>query len=307
MRCAMFLLIAAVLAAQDPVTFRSDVALVHVDLEVTDGTRVLSGFHKEDFVVRDNGRSEQVLYFSQEEEPLDVVLLFDISGSMKPKIEKLADSAHAALAELRPGDRVAIMTFHGSSRLIAPLSSDLEAVQRSIFADVIGGRFGGGTRLLAGVDDAAKYFLAQPQEHRRRAVLILTDNYGQRSRRSSTVVHRLWEADALLSGLIIRTGVDTARAVTQAVSNPLMYELMREGMDVVADKTGGETLKSDDPGSAFREMMHRIRVRYSLYYAMPKVKPGEERQVKVDLSRETLDRFPTARVRSRKGYIAPPA
>jgi len=61
-------------------------------------------------------------------------------------------------------------------------------VERTINDEVVGGKFRGGTRLLAGVDDAAKYFLGQPRNERRRAVLILTDDYGQRSRRSSTVI-----------------------------------------------------------------------------------------------------------------------
>jgi len=305
MRWAFLICLAGPLLAQEPPTFRSDISLVHADVEVIDGSRVVSGLHKEDFAIQDNGRPETILYFSEEEEPLDVILLFDISGSMRPKIEKVASSARTALAELRPGDRVAIMTFHRSSRVIAPLTSDLDAVQRAIFDEVIGGKFGGGTRILAAVDDAAKYFLEQPRERRRRAVLILTDDIGQRSRRASTVVHRLWEADAMLSGLIIRSGADTAIQITSAVTNPLSYELMHESMDSVAERTGGDTLKSDDPGGAFREMMHRIRLRYSLYYAMPPGKPGEQRQLKVELTRDALTRYPGARVRGRNGYQVP--
>jgi len=52
-------------------------------------------------------------------------------------------------------------------------------------------------------------------------------------------------------------------------------------------------------------MMHRIRLRYSLYYSMPAAKPGEERQVKIELTPDALQRFPKARVRARKGYQVP--
>jgi hypothetical protein len=223
---------------------------------------------------------------------------------MRPKIEKVASSSRKALAELRAGDRVAVMTFHGSSTLVAPFTDDLSAVARTINNDVVGGRFGGGTRLLAGVDDAAEYFLREPRTERRRAVLILTDNYGQRSRRSSTVVHHLWEADALLSGLIIRSPGETAVRTAMLVSSPLSI-LIQEGMAGVAEKTGGDTIKADDPGDALRDTMRRIRLRYSLYYAMPEGNPGEQRQVKVDLSPDALSRYPTGRVRARKGYLIP--
>jgi VWFA-related protein len=289
--------------SQEAPVFRSDVSLVHVDAEVTDGTRTLSGFHQEDFVIKDNGQTQTILHFSQDEEPLDLILLFDISGSMRPKIAKVAASARTALAELRPGDRIAIMTFHGGSRLMAPFTDDLDAVERTINQDVLAGKFRGGTRLLAGVDDAAKYFLEQPRTQRRRAVLILTDNFGQRSRRGSTVVHRLWEADALLSGLIIRGAGDAAFATIRTIDP--MLAMMSEGMEGVAEKTGGDTLKADNPGEAFREVMRRIRLRYSLYYAMPPGKPGEQRQVRVELSSQARSRFPNGRVRARKGYVLP--
>ena len=306
MRCAPFILLAALgLSAQDAPTFRSNLSLVHVDLEVTVGDRLLTGFHQQDFIALDNGQPQKILYFSQDEDPLDVILLFDISGSMRSNVARVAASAQVAFSELRPADRVALMTFQSRSRVVAPFSEDLTSVQRTIQEDVVGGKFGGGTRLLAGVDDAAQYFLQQPKTRRRRAILILTDNFGQRSRRSSTVVHRLWEADASLNGLIIRGSLDTALNTASTVMNPALGLLLREGMEGVAEKTGGDSIKADDPGQAFREMMHRIRLRYSLYYAMPAAKSGEERQVKIELTPDALERFPKAHVRARKGYQVP--
>lgn len=304
-RWAALFLLTCTLGAQQPATFHSDVALVHVDLEVTDGTRVLTGLQKDDFIVRDNGRPQPVAYFSAGEEPLDVILLFDISNSMRPSIAQVAASAHQALADLREGDRAAIMTFEIHSHRIAPLTSDLGSIERDIEDDVVGQKFHGGTHLLAGVDDAAKYFLEQPQNQRRRAVLIFTDNFGQRSRRSSTVVHHLWEADATLSGLIIRSAAGTALNTAAMISNPAVGLLLQEGMQGVAERTGGDTMKASQPGDDFRDMMHRLRLRYSLYYPMPATKPGEQREVKVELTKEALSRYPAARVRCRKGYIGP--
>jgi len=48
---------------------------------VTDGSRLLNGFHKEDFQISDNGSPQTILYFSAEETPLDLILLFDISAA----------------------------------------------------------------------------------------------------------------------------------------------------------------------------------------------------------------------------------
>ena len=51
--------------------------------------------------------------------------------------------------------------------------------------------------------------------------------------------------------------------------------------------------------------MRRIRTRYSLYYAMPDVKPGSRRTIHVELSDDAAKRFPKAKVRARTGYIVP--
>ena len=300
----VYLLGAALCLGQEPPSFRAGVSLVHVDVEVADETGPLAGFHKEDFMVTDNRVPQHVLFFSQDVVPLDLILLFDISGSMRFNVEKIAASSRRALTELHTGDRVAVMTFNSRSQIVAPFTDDLLAVARTINDDVLGGRFGGGTRLLAGVDEAAEYFLREPRTERRRAVLILTDNYGQRSRRASTVVHRLWEADAILSGLIVRSAGETAMVTASVVMNPLVLAL-KEGMEGVAEKTGGDTIKADDPSDAFRDAMRRIRLRYSLYYGMPQGKPGEQRQIKVELSEDASKRYPAAHVRARRGYLIP--
>jgi VWFA-related protein len=114
------------LAIWQETVFKTGVSLVHVDAEVTDGNRLLSGFHKEDFQVLDNGSPQAILYFSRNETPLDLILLFDVSGSMRPKLEKLSSSARAALAQLRHGDRVAVMIFTTRSTIVGPFTDDMQ-------------------------------------------------------------------------------------------------------------------------------------------------------------------------------------
>src|SRR5947208_2660131 len=106
MRLAALLMIASGVFAQDTAVFKTAVSLVHVDAEVmaADG-RVLAGLTKDDFRVLDEGREERVLHFSTGEEPLDLILLFDVSGSMKPKVQEVAAAAQEGMQELRQGDR----------------------------------------------------------------------------------------------------------------------------------------------------------------------------------------------------------
>jgi VWFA-related protein len=129
----------------------------HVDAEVLgpDG-RILTGFHKEDFRVFYERKEQPILQFAAEEQPLDLILLFDIGGSMRGVVQEVADAARQGLHQLRPGDRVCVMVFNSRSREVAPFTEDLDAVDRTIRDDVLGLDFGGGTLIQAAVSDAAK-------------------------------------------------------------------------------------------------------------------------------------------------------
>src|SRR3954466_10652032 len=137
MRLGVLAMLTASALAQDAPIFKTAVSLVHVDAEVTaqDG-RVLDGFTKDDFRIFDEGKPQPIVNFSAGEEALDLILLFDVSGSMRPKIAEVAAAAREGVQELRKGDRVSIVVFNTHTRVIAPFTEDLEAVQRSIQEDV---------------------------------------------------------------------------------------------------------------------------------------------------------------------------
>jgi VWFA-related protein len=305
MRTAFSLLFASLAFGQGSPTFQAGVSLVHIDAEVAaqDG-RILDGFTKDDFRIFDNGKEQRILNLSAGDEALDLILLFDVSGSMRPKVAQVAAAAREGVGELRPGDRVAVMVFNTRTRVVAPFTEDLEAVQGSIQRDVMSLRFGGGTFIQSAVSDAARRLMREPRTSRRRAVLIITDDYGQRTRRESSVVRDLWEADALLTGLIVRSAAVQTIQTINTIMHPYMLSI-QVGVKGIAEKTGGDFIRSGDPGGAFQESMRRIRSRYSLYYAMPEGRPGARRSLRVELSGAAARRHPKARVRARTGYIVP--
>ena len=112
------------------------------------------------------------------------------------------------------------------------------------------------------------------------------------------MVNHLWADDILLCGLIIPTPMS---------QRGICWREGAENMLGAAAKTGGEAVDADDPGHTFREMLRRIRRRYSIYYAMPAGKPGSSRSVEVDLSPQGRSRYPDAQVLARKGYVMPKA
>jgi len=282
-------------AAQDPV-FHTAVSLVKVDAEIAGKAGAIDGLHKEDFVILDNGQPQTLRYCSQDEVPLDIVLLFDISSSMGPSIRKVAESARVAMSELRSGDRVAIMSFNTGVWLEAPFNDDLTAVANRLLEGIRNTHFGGGTYILDGVDEAAKYFQTQPGSERRRAVLAFTDDDGHGFKSQKSVTRDLWEVDAILSGLIIGSP-----SIIQIAGPHLTGG--DDYIEDVAAQTGGDVVRADPPGPAFRQMLLRMRKRYSLYYPMPPGKPGQVRRVTVELSPKLKAGHPDATVLARKGYV----
>src|ERR1035441_5204701 len=163
-----------------------------------------------------------------------------------------------------------------------------------------------GSNSAAALSDAALRFRREPRTERRHAVLIIPDNMGMRTRREGSVVDEFWESDAILSGLIVRNPAFQALRTVGVILAPQNLAL-QAGMKGIAEKTGGDSLTANEPGTAFQEAMRRIRTRYSLYYALPEAKPGTTRAIRVDLAPDAAKRFPKARLRARTGYVVPNA
>src|SRR3954447_4240852 len=120
-------------AADENIVFKSDVALVRVDAQVIDkSNRAITGLQVNDFVLFEEGKQQPIRNFAKEDMPIDVLLLLDVSGSMRPHVERLANAAHDALHVLGPYDRVAIMVFDRATRVRLPFKNNRDTVQREL-------------------------------------------------------------------------------------------------------------------------------------------------------------------------------
>ena len=160
-----------------PVVFRSDVALVRVDTQVVDrDNRPITGLRVEDFVLRENGKVVDIKNFARENMPMDVLFLFDVSRSMRPHIQRVADAAHEALRALGEDDRVAVMVFDRSSRIRMPFRTGRSQISRGIDSVIDQESFNGGTDITRGLLDAANYVGREARKEARRAIVIVTDD-----------------------------------------------------------------------------------------------------------------------------------
>jgi VWFA-related protein len=279
--------------------------MLRVDVEVTDKNQMLSGFQKEDFEVFDQKSKQQIASFSQGSEPLDLMLMVDVSLGLADHISEVLKGAHAALGELRQGDRVAVMAFSDKTELIAPFSGDMAAVERTL-ATSFPRQHAAFTHILVAVEEAVLTLMQLPDEPRRRGVLMVKRNAGIASGSRDSAMRDLWLADILLSGLVVPDSSTSKAIRTVTAFNPVSMAIYAQGMSDLAARTGGDVQRSGgDPGAAFVESIKRIRQRYSLLYVRPQAKPGQQRSIEVKLSADAQKRNPHAKVLARTGYWIP--
>ena len=341
----MAVCIAAQLAAADNgVVFRSDVSLVRVDAQVVDrDNRAITGLRAEDFVLREEGRPQPIRNFAREDMPVDVVLLLDVSASMRPHVERIASAAHQALRVLGDKDRVAIMVFDRATRLRLPFRNSRQDVEREFESLLRQETFNGGTDITRALIDAANYVGRQGRRDARRAIVILTDDQTERDRDEARVSRALENADAVLSALIApdamqyrsrspgmgggrrsggswpggSSGGPLGGIILGRRGGPYGGRYPGPGMSVprtqsagtaeIARQSGGDSMPVDD-ASALETTLARIRQRYALHFNLPEgVTPGQERRIEVELADAARRRYPDADVRFRRVYLAPGA
>jgi VWFA-related protein len=209
--CSQFALTALALglvqglsAYQDaPVVFKSDVSLVRVDVQVVSSTnQLVGGLHREDFELRESGQVRDIVNFGRENLPLDLVLLLDVSGSMRPHVEQIAQASHEALRVLGNEDRVAILVFDRSTRTSMPFKSNHDEIVRGFEQLLDRENFNGGTDITRGMYDAVKYMQRNARPGSRRAIVILTDDRTEFNRDDFGVGRALEDANTVMSALI---------------------------------------------------------------------------------------------------------
>ena len=254
-------LYAAPVAERQPV-FRATVDLVRLDLlAVHDGQPVV-GLTADDFEVFDNGVRQQIERVLFEEVPIDIVLAFDTSLSVRgEKLDHLLEASHAFLRGLRTNDRMGLMTFDSRVRLRTQVTGALELVARHLYQV----QAAGSTSLL----DAVYWSLLLPMRAEgRQVVLLFSDGLDNTSWLERMDVLRVVQrSEAVIYAVGLRRKVVWP---TSGVDNRLLENL--------AEESGGRLFfadSSDRLRPVFERVLAELRTRYLLtYYPRGVPRPG---------------------------------
>ncbi|MBA3638327.1 MAG: VWA domain-containing protein [Acidobacteria bacterium] len=105
------IVVAGTQAFQQP-TFKSGAKTVAVYATVTDKDgRLVPDLAQEDFEIRDSGKTQPIAVFSNEVQPISVVIMLDRSGSMRGNFGLVEAAGEAFVRAMLPADRARIGSF----------------------------------------------------------------------------------------------------------------------------------------------------------------------------------------------------
>jgi Ca-activated chloride channel family protein len=152
--------------------FKSGVELINVTATVSDASgRFVPGLRQEDFTVYEDDQPVDVTHFSAERVPVSLGIAVDTSGSMAgQKIQEAQAALDRFLFELLDKeDQIFLYRFSSRPVLLQDWTRDRQLLSRAL------GRLtpNGGTAMYDAVADAIP--LAQKGEHRKKALLVISD------------------------------------------------------------------------------------------------------------------------------------
>jgi Ca-activated chloride channel family protein len=84
---------------------------------------------KQNFVVYEDQQQQQVQYFSSEDEPISIGILFDSSASMSDKMVEAREAITRFLDTVNPDDEFFVISFSNRPKLISDFTRSAQDIQ----------------------------------------------------------------------------------------------------------------------------------------------------------------------------------
>ena len=288
---------------------RVDVSVVNVLCTVRDRKGgLVDTLDKAAFEIREDGKPQQIVYFSRENNiPLTVGLLFDSSVSQERLIPAEREASELFFNTfLQPHDAAFLIGFDASVELLQDVSSSKDDLRDGLgHIRVHGGSPAGlgpfpsisigGTHLFDAVFLAAEDVIAR--EAGRKALILITDGQDQGSKVSlDRALRAAHEADAIIYGILfVDQSFYGSRGMGAGYSGDSTLRKM-------AEQTGGRVFRADNDtelNRAFNEISQELRTLYSIGYS-PTNSAQDGSFRKIDVRTKTGG----MKVQARKGYYA---
>jgi Ca-activated chloride channel homolog len=179
-------------------TIKLDATLVNIPILVSDrSNRYISQLNAKDFVLYEDGVQQQVAFFGNEQVPFTVALLLDMSPSVQGNTEAIQDAAIDFVRQLRPDDRVMVISFDRRVDYLTDFTSDRRILERAIRSVSTGS----GTSVYDAVYETVARKLRNVEG--RKALILFSDGEDTTSSKASydDAINIVTESDVLVYGL----------------------------------------------------------------------------------------------------------
>lgn len=308
---------------QTPV-YRVDVRVVLVDAQVLNKkTRhAARELKKDDFQLYEDNVRQQVSSFSQDTLPLSVVLLFDLTDSVRPVLKLLAEGALEALQHLKPEDEVAVMAYAASAQVLQEATTDralaVAAIEKASRMESDEAAF-----FNEGIFQAAEQLTKGKNASSRRVIIWLTDNvpnipsedaiplryrkslHGAMPHSQSDAMQHLLRTNTVVCSLVKQSDL-SVNGESALRAKPAERMLHPPGeVYKYAAATGGQVIefKKKELKEKLALLIDDLRMRYSLGYHPSAQKPkGKYCVIRVRLAPEVKKAMGKVVVEARQGY-----
>ena len=277
-----------------PLITNTDLITLTVTVTDTYG-RYVSGLSQKAFSVFDEKHQQEITFFSDDDAPVSVGVIFDVSGSMSgDKIKRARDALAKFIQTSHNADEYFLIAFNSRAQLLLDKTRNGDAVlDKLTFVQ---------TKNQTALYDACYLGVERVQRgaHPKRALLLISDGQDNNSRYTFNEVRRLLkESDVVLYSIGILSGSDSTNA------------LGMEGQGILDELSGVSGGKAFFPRSAaemddiFEQIALELRHQYSIGYKPSNfTNDGKWHRIKVKVSPPRG--LPRLFVRSKEGYYAIP-
>jgi VWFA-related protein len=264
--------------------------LMRFNASVTDRNgRAIGGMRESDFTVWENGIERRVTNVAPANEPFNLVLLLDVSGSVEERMEFIRKAARDFLHTTSPQDRISIISFRDDIQVISDFSTDRGMLSRKL--DEMDA--GGGTALY----DALGYVLSDPLKElrgERTAIVVMSDGDDNKSFLPfPAILEALLESGALVYPLYVPSGLIPEASVPkpEITIDPLRTRYLTlttraedEGRKLAA-ASGGiyyPIRRLEDLQKAYNDVVAQLRSAYTITYASNSVSASPRVRVRTN-------------------------
>jgi Ca-activated chloride channel family protein len=294
--------------------FRATSELVLVDVQVlhTRTGAPAPELHAGDFKLFEAGVQQEIRYFSRDEFPLSVVLLFDLTDSVRGVLKRLAGGAKTALAHFKATDEVAVMVYSGHASLIDGFTTN-RAHTESAIEKAAAMTSDEPAHFNEAVYQAAIELRQAATQSNRRVIIWLTDNIPNVPYRKKYPAHTeaeafraLHEEGVVVAPILLKSPLWVMMGPLVKASEASHEKAFPPGdARKYAELTGGQAvgLRGKQPEERLAQLIDELRARYTIgYRPSDPQSAGTFRQIHVELAPLQKLRPNEWKVLSRQGY-----